>query len=203
MTFLRTLLRLLCHPLCTHKETLTKTEGTRAYTECLRCEYQSKGVEIAGHNYESTKHSWEPGIDTVIVLPRKELPTRTAEDRVKMRSRAPQHFNDFGDYIGHVARVDSAPEPEYTSIDWAPERTEFSVVTNPGNLAGHAMAVRCNTVATPLCSKCGDPIEATRPRSNKCRACDRAKPKRKPRKISAIKPRKTSRKPSSKRSKTA
>jgi hypothetical protein len=220
MTLLRSLLRFLCHPLCTHKETLTKTAGKRAYTECLRCEYQSKGVEIAGHDYASTKHSWEPApIKAMDNAFRPLSPVAIAPEPSAARPVIELGMPFNGTCNGEPAKVAffSAEAAEAYGLDVT--STECSKPPVLGNLAGHATAVRRKST---LCNKCGEPKEITRPNSNLYRACDAAKamrnagmntqeyPRKKqrkpwntPRKISAIKPRKTSRKPSSKRSKTA
>lgn len=172
-SILRSAARFLRQSRCKHVDTLRKTEGKRMFTECLRCEYQSNGVEIAGHDYASTKHSWEPAQiaavnQQILALP----PVAIAQEPALQVTFKPETHK----YICNgteLPAVAIAPEPEYTSVDWGQQCTAFSIT----------------------------PVRRKSPRKPVAKAKRIAK--KKPRKISAIKPRKTSRKPSSKRSKTA
>jgi hypothetical protein len=216
---LRTFFRLLWHPLCRHTETLTKTAGTRVYTECLRCEYQSNGVVIAGHDYASTKHSWEPAPSAAnvlrgqrnvsLALEHKDEPRTHAMPPVAISQEPTSLFALRDQVLAKKEDIDASLDKTgeyaltYGDMEFLVSKPlpPVAIASEPatpvlGNLAGHATSARRKS---PLCTGCGKPKESTRPNSNKCRACDRGRP----RKISAIKPRKTSRKPSSKRSKTA
>lgn len=209
---LRTILRFLRYPLCRHSETLTKTAGTRVYTECLRCSYQSKGVEIAGHDYASTKHSWEAISAAWAARPEAE---RTK--LMPLVAIAPEPTVQIPlEILPDAQRIVITHEPtaDFLRTSWG-----FTIAPILGNLAGHATATRRKPVVASNCKSCGRPKESTRPNSNKCRACDRKrkprvakleypqkkqrKPWNTPRKISVKSVRKTSRNPSSTRSKTA